>query len=281
MKYKTTTLLLIILLLSTTLQSIAATQPQEPLDDPIPSWTVGESWTYTIYDFSTALNVEGQLMAFDGRIDDMVMTVSSIGSSTKTVDFTGTLDGDFTGHIGTTVGNLLIQADVYPRLSKMSGTIIYNNELQVKHVDAEVVGITLLYTDKLPIPIPYPYRATLTQDYSTSFPLLDFPLYGWKFWSLPDNTITTQIRLGDYFGLATYVLTITQEIPYIPLPFAFFCDSKDTVLVDAGSYDAYHVSLPLFQGLSYHYAPSVGNIIKYNIETENTDFRGELKSYSG
>ena len=253
----------------------------EPLSDPVPTWNIGDSWTYTIHDVTTTFNIQGQLLSFDGNIDEFTWTVSSDSGSYYTLDITGILNGEFQAHLTSMIGSVYISGPVYPKLSRLTGTILFSKDnLEFHSLDAEIIGLTLATTDLLPIPIPFPYKATLDIDSTPDLPLYDFPLSGIKFWSLPATDLTSSIILGDIFHLATFPLSIYTELPFIPLPLAFFCANPSSTNVDAGTFDAYKISIPLYGGVEYYYAPEVKNLIKFDIQADNSDFRGELTSYS-
>ncbi len=45
-------------------------------NDDVPIWSVGDSWTYTINNFTVDYDVSGQKMFMDGKIDDFEWTVA-------------------------------------------------------------------------------------------------------------------------------------------------------------------------------------------------------------
>ena len=68
---------------------------QTLLDDDVPIWNVGDSWTYTINDFTYDYDEGGLKLYFDGNIDDFIWTVADTSGSTYIVDFTAQLSCDF------------------------------------------------------------------------------------------------------------------------------------------------------------------------------------------
>ena len=57
---------LIMIHMSAMATSIPKSQNSITLNDDVPTWNVGDSWTYTINNFAVHYNVSGQKMFMDG-----------------------------------------------------------------------------------------------------------------------------------------------------------------------------------------------------------------------
>ena len=249
------------------------------MDDDVPEWHVGDSWTYTIDDFSVNYQQGGQMIIIDGRIDDFRWTVKDTSGSTYQVEFTGKLNGNYKIYLTSSSLELYVTGTIQSTLTSLTGTIIFTkSDLELRDISGEIKGITFGKISPIPIPLPLPFKITLDGDLSEDFPLFDFPLYVPKFWNLPNIQATMRIKAGGIFGLIQIPVTFYVEYPWTPL--AFYCNDKRNINVEAGTFNAYEISSIFGQFFEYYYAPSVGNIIKIDATLENGGIHGELKSYN-
>ncbi len=247
------------------------------LDDDVPVWNVGDSWTYTIDDFTFDYEVEGTKIYFDGEIDDFTWTVADTSGSTYKVDFTGKLNCVYEIYLSFPSASIYLIGSMKNTLTRMDGTLVFTkSDLQLKDITAEIKGITLAKIYPLPIALPIPFKVTIDGDLSTDFPLFNFPLSSNKFWDLPNIDIVMKMDIGGIFGLIQIPITFTTG--YYWMPFAFHCKNKQSVSVDAGIFDAWEIESTFFDLFRYYYAPEVGNIIKIDATMPNGDVHGELKS---
>jgi len=161
----------------------------------------------------------------------------------------------------------------------------------------------------IPIPtitIPIPARISLNANSNNPFTILDFPLSTGKEWGLPSSTflVDGEIKsiwlnvlnlinkvaglLGKDFIPPVIadllpVIDITDTIEVLDLidifngylerteyPDVFSCSNLETVTVEAGTFDAYNISV--MQGLGYiYYAPELGNILKISGHSINAE----------
>lgn len=152
----------------------------------------------------------------------------------------------------------------------------------------------------IPLPIdriPIPARISLTANSDNPFTFLDFPLSNGKSWGLPSATISVDgeiksiwlnvlkfvNRIAGLLGMELLPPEIAALLPVIDImdtleqfglaeyfneyldmdeyPDVFTCLNQETITVEAGTYNAYNISV--MQGLgNIYYAPEVGNIIK-------------------
>ena len=253
---------------------------QTNFDDPVPTWSNCNSWTYTINDFTVDYDDGSMKVLMDGRIDDFKWTVSDTSGSDYVVDFTGKLTANsFDIYLPLTSFILDVTGSINPSLTRLSGTIIFTkSDLEIKDISAELKGIILAKIAPIPINLPIPFKMTVDSDLSTVFPIFDFPLSDHKFWALPNIDATMNIKAGGLFGIIHFPITFFSSYPFIPL--AFHCKPKIDVTVEAGTFSAYEISSTFFELFEYYYAPSVGNLVKIDATMPNGEVHGELKSYN-
>jgi len=246
-------------------------------DDDVPTWNVGDSWTFTINDFTVDYDESGQKMFMDGKIDDFKWTVTDTSGSSYKVDFTGEITADYEIYLSSPSATLYVTGTFKPTLTHLTGTITFTkSDLEIEDISAEIKGITMATISPIPIPLPIPFKLTLDGDLSTVFPIFDFPLSTLKVWALPDINIEMNVQMGGIFGLINIPVQFSTHYSWNPL--AFWCWSKESITVEAGSFDAWRIASIIGGFFEYYYAPSVGNLIKIDATMPNGNINGELKS---
>ena len=247
-------------------------------DDDVPIWQVGDSWTYTINSFWVNYSYGGRKILMSGRIDDLKWFVSDITSNTYVVEVMGTVSANY--NVEVPVGNLVLKLNgiVGPSVNTLKGTIIFNKaNLHVVDVDATLLGISSVGFYDLPISIPLPIRISANGALSVPFPLFDFPLHILKFWNLPEIDLIGELNFGGIFGLIKIPMTLTRHYDFTLL--AFSCLYMTPIEVGAGTFDAWRIMSLIGGYYEYFYAPSVENIIKFEVNLANGGAQGELKSF--
>ena len=246
-------------------------------NDDVPIWSVGDSWTYTINNFTVDYDVSGQKMFMDGKIDDFEWTVADTSGSTYEVDFTGKLTAEYEISLSSSSMTLNVIGTFKPILTRLTGNIVFSkSDLEIEDIYAEIKGITMAKISPIPIPLPIPFKLVIDGDLSTAFPILDFPLSTLKTWALPDINVEMKAQMGGIFGLIK--IPVTFQTHYSWMPLAFWCWSKESITVEAGTFDAWEISSIIGGFFEYHYAPSIGNLVKIDITMPNGNINGELKS---
>ncbi|UCD14088.1 MAG: hypothetical protein JSW60_01345 [Thermoplasmatales archaeon] len=277
---KTTGIIFCIIMM---LSVVAVAEPTQPMprekitiNDDVPTWNIDDSWTYTINDFTINISKTGKKIFIDGRIDDLKWTVKDTTGDTYRVDFTGNLSAEYEIYTSSPV-TLNVMGNFKPSLTHLTGTIYFTKSgLEIEDVSANIIGITVATISPIPIPLPIPFKLTVDGDLSTVFPLFDFPLHALKSWALPDINVEMNAQFGGIFGLIK--IPITFQTHYSGIPFAFWCWNKQSITVEAGTFDAWKISTIISDYFEYYYAPSIGNLIKLDIDLTNGDVHGELKS---
>jgi hypothetical protein len=250
------------------------------LDDPVPTWTIGNSWTFKLNNFKVNFQSGNLKINMNGKSDDFTWTVSSTSGTEYIVDITGKLAASYLDiYLPLTSSVLHITGSINPALTKVTGNIVFTkSDLEIKDVKAEIKGIAFAKIDPIPIHLPIPFKVSVDADFSTILPVFDFPLHDHKFWNLPAIDITSKIKAGGILGLFKYPITMKTSYSWIPL--AFHCKPKTSVSVQAGTFDAYEITSLLFSIFEYYYAPTVGNIVKIDANMPNGEIHGELVSYN-
>jgi hypothetical protein len=246
--------------------------------DDVPIWQKGDSWTYTISSFYVNYSYGGRKILMNGRIDDLKWIVSDVTDTTYVVSVTGVVSANY--NIEAPVGNLILRVSgiINPSSNTLRGTIIFNKaNLHVVDIDATLLGISSVSFYDLPISIPLPIRITANGGLSVPFPLFDFPLHVLKFWNLPEIDLTGELSFGGIFGLIKIPMTLTRHYDFTLL--AFSCLYQAPIEVGAGTFDAWRIMSLIGGYYEYYYAPSVENIIKFEVNLANGGAQGELKSF--
>ena len=284
MKYKILVSLVIILFL---INIIAVANPASNkfkenkttyMDDPVPTWNEGDSWTYTFSNFTVDYDYYDLKIYMNGRIDNLKWTVVDTSGTDYIVDLTGKITANsYELNVPLSSRIIYISGSIKPLLTRLSGTIVFTkSDLEIKDISAELKGITAAKIGSFFLPLPIPFKITLDGDLSTLLPLFDFPLSDNKYWSLPAITIKSNVKIGGLFGIIKFPFTISTSYSWIP--FAFHCKPKVSVTVEAGIYSAYEIESTFFGIFEYYYAPVVGNIVKIDATMPNGAVHGELKS---
>jgi len=246
-------------------------------NDDVPIWNEGDSWTFTVNDFNVNFTYEGKKTQMDGRIDDFKWTVSDTSGSSYAVDVTGKITGSYETYIPFGSLFLKVSGTIDPTLNRLTGTIIFGKaNLEIEDFNAQVIGITSVSIYPLPIKFLIPIKVTADVDLSTPFPLFDFPIHILKFWNMPEIDITTHVNFGGLFGLFKIPMTVYAHYDWIP--FAFSCLFKESITVEAGTYEAWKIQSLLGGFFEYYYAPAVGNLIKIDVNMPRGGIEGELKA---
>lgn len=247
-------------------------------DDAVPEWKVGDSWTYTADSVVINYDDQGQKVFMNGKIDDFKWTVTDTSDpSYYTVAFTGKLTANYDFIFSLKSVTLHLTGTFKNPFVRLKGTLVFTKDsLKIHEVNVELKGLTMVKIAPLKISLPFPFKLTTHAGFSVDFPLLDFPLSSFNFWSLPTMDVTLQTWMGGIFGIIGF--PITFHVLYSWTPLAFYCQDKRDVTVAAGTFSAYKVTSTIGEFLEYYYAPAVGNIIKIDATLPNGAVSAELKS---
>jgi hypothetical protein len=246
-------------------------------DDDVPEWQVGDTWTYTIDSVIVDYDQSGQKISIDGRIDDFTWKVTDASGDYYTLSISGKLTATYDIYLSSQTLTLHLVGSFKPTLTRLVGTIqLTKSSLQVHDLSIQLKGISSAKINSIPFSIPLFFKLITEGELSDDFPLFEFPLYGLKLWNMPDLQLTMSSTFGGLFGLIQIPFTI--GVHYSWIPFAFICHDKQDVNVEAGTYSAYKITSLIGDYFEYYYAPSAGNIVKFDVILTNGEAHGELKS---
>lgn len=270
--------LLILLSLITTVESTSIEQLDKEstsFDDDVPIWNNGDSWTYSIDSFTVDRSDSSNTFIIEGKIDNFRWTVADTSGSKYKVDFSGKLDATYEFYLAS--AKLSVKGIFNPSLTRLKGSIFFEkSNLEISSFNADIIGITSAIISPIPIPIPIPIRISADGNLDTPMPILDFPLADWKLpWALPEINVVTETKVGGILGIIGVPITFSTHYDWTPL--AFWCLGQESVSVQAGTFDAWEISSIIGDYFQYYYAPSVGNIIKINVDLYTTKLSGQLK----
>jgi hypothetical protein len=273
---------------------------QQLLDDPVPVWDVGDTWTYQVDEINVNFEQDNQTIDVHLEITNLPLEVTDTSGGQYTVTFSTEMTGDLYAHI-VQDGEVF---DIYGTLARsdITGTIYFNSAtLGIAAVEAQIQGRMDLDVKKngdsiLPFFLPIPATIDVNIDLETPYTLLHFPLNTSCFWGLPGTNVSFDGTVQSvWLNIINFVDTLiviflgeenaiippdfkdlfpvldisdvmtefgfTMPMPIPGLPTIFTCFSKENVTVLAGTYEAYNISM--LGGLGYmFYAPEIKNIIK-------------------
>jgi len=269
-------------------------------DDDVPVWEVGDQWIYRINDIDVDFNEDNQSLQIHLEIAELQLDVTDDGGDSYILGFSGKISGtcdagfdfgDGPVRINVTLESTSISGDIK----------IEKTNLGMEEINAFVEGRLIIHVFEqpyveLPFSIPeIPIRGEidLNVDLENSFAILDFPLNTSKIWNLSATNFSVdgEIRsiwlyllnfinkIAAIFGFELLPEEIAGLLPIIDIgdaldevdigntfeipeiPYAFACFNRENITVEAGTFDAYNISI-LGGIASCFYAPEAGNVIK-------------------
>ena len=292
-------ILVIIMLVMCSFSSVAkiniynqSSEKNDPLkmDDDVPTWQVGNYWTYEVDTLNLSLNESGQIFTINFTMNNLNLEVTSTVTDTYVLDVSGKIEGSFLYDDGAgkrLAGNLYF--------TSFSGNIVvHQSDLALKNGNLVLRSIALLrehpFLSTLPFPLPIPLTITFNLENNMPRPFIDFPLFDGKMGFIVESLISANIKVESIVLkiLNIFIPTVPAELFFeqqINLPEIIYNATVENITVKAGMFSAYKIAL--YEGLlgSINYAPGVGNIIKTEAEMNLEDslyfkFYGECKKYS-
>lgn len=291
-------------------------------DDDVPTWNVGDWWTYTIDDINIDIEEENQSIHFHLQIDEFNLTVDDDTGDFYKLDFTAEITGDYAIDIDLGDGPINVTGEIQGRLLAKKATIygymLFNKtDLGMKEFNGTISSRIIINVNEQPYDLPFsipsvpiPAEINLDLDWSVPYTVLDFPFNTSKAWGLPATNISitgtikspwlnlvhfinnilripgimeivagfTGSDLADMQNISDILYDILPiinieyvlneylpignifEIPEIPPPM-LFCNATENITTEAGTFEAYKISILGVLGKMY-YAPGIKNIIK-------------------
>jgi hypothetical protein len=198
----------------------------------IPTWSLGDAWTYTIDPLSFS-NANG---SFSGSIENFQQTVVGMVEDTYAIAITGDITGDITvdGFSGELSGDISGTSQV-----RVSDLAEHTTELHSQGT------ITYMW-------IPFAYEMNLYTSSSPALEIYDFPLHIEEQWQLGSLTTLT----GTFTIEGVYDQSF-NESQWIEETIA--CTQQESITVPAGTFACYKIERSATQSW---YSTEVGNMVK-------------------
>jgi len=218
-------------------------------------WKVGDEWSYTVDDLFVNVDLGNQVLALDGAIDEVTLSVTDDSSSSYQLDFTGKVSADFSFDVLLDATRLKGSGTMTSFNSFQGSLTIGKTDLGISHLEGFLRGIAFIKLEPLPLSLPIPFMVSAEVDLSNPYTILELPFTTGILKYYPSTEITVELTIGGIFGLIKIPFTIEEELP----PIAYRCQGVHEVTVQEGTYDAYQLTA---LGLNYYFAPEAGQIIK-------------------
>jgi PKD repeat protein len=265
-------------------------------------WLMGDTWRYSIDDIAITLNKSGRTFSLHGSIKNLVLTVTNDTDGLYKVNFKGKIKGGFEASFNT----MTLKGHLKRRTMLTGSMVLRQSDLGIKELTTMINGSLVVSAGWIRIPLPF--RLTLETNFNEVCTLLDFPLHEGKEWHIPCGSISVDgeiksiwlhilnfiNKIAELNGQSLFPPEITKLLPivdigdileelgtgnifYLPaIPHVKCIDEKE-ITVEAGTFNAYHISGPM--GGNYYYSPDAGNIIKMSLEIgDYLSLHGELNS---
>jgi len=271
-------------------------------DDDVPTWIVGNTWTYKIDDINVDMEDNKTIHAHLEMEELSLEVVNDIGDSYDLELKPAKINGDYSVYIEQENATIDVEGKLMG--TKIEGNIIFRkSDLGIKEIDVELSGILTVKINELPeglpfsnIPFPIPVPATIdaTIDLGDPYVLIDFPLNTSKMWGLPATnfSLNGEIRsiwlniikfidqIATAFGSPLLPPEISELLPIInikdalemknmsnvfevpEIPFILSCFNQEMIEIP-GVGTFNAYNISIAGGLGkIYYAPEVKNIIK-------------------
>lgn len=287
------------LVLATPSETIMKSKTEvQPLSADVPIWHTGDYWTYKVDTISINFDQDNQTIDLTLSIDQLPLNVTSDSGGYYTLSFSTKASGHGKINVNTEDGTINMTIDFTD--VKISGHVmIEKTMLGIKSIDAQLKGTFQLNIIQLPNSnlsnrhLPIPLTMNVTLDCGNPVSILTFPLDTGMFWNLSATDFTINGKIHSFwlnvihfvnwimgiFGnpilppeleillpvvdikeaLTTFGIGNVFSIPEVPG--IFICNTTENIVVPAGTYDAYNISIIGGMG-SIFYAPAAGNVVK-------------------
>jgi hypothetical protein len=258
------------------------------VDDNVPIWELGDSWTYDINRFQINFSASSALLGLDSAIDDLTLEMIGYSETSYILKLSGKIRGSFQYESGE---GIALKGNLY--FARISGNMYFRqNDLASEKLSIFINGIALLHKHpfQIPISIPIPLKITININQSTPRSFIDFPLYDGKQGFINETGIYANIKFESIFLqiLSLFFADIPNEISYqetFDISMFDYLAKNENLSVGAGTFNSYNISFSWGLFGSIFYAPNVGNYIKAEsvIDIPNQFMiliMGELKSYN-
>jgi len=232
----------------------------------VPTWEVGDSWTYDTHYYQTVRENTTIVAVWDGNleltlevIDDTgdVYTLQGKGKPKGGFDLPGMIDMKTT------------------RISNFDTTVkLYKSNLAIIENEYTFKAILLLTLGPIPLPIPLQMSTYALSKFEPVWELLPFPLYDGKTGYTPQSTLNQTWDMSLFWGIIP-IQSGTNDEAWVGN--ATYECRNESITVPANTYDVYNITSSVNWSEDgedwYHsyYCEDVGNIVKcaYNLDQDD------------
>ena len=237
-----------------------------PVSSTVPTWSVGDSWTYTLDNIDINLTgIEGRAIELKLSTGDITLEVTDVTSDTYVASITSenmdvTFGGLFDFYIED-MDDIEIPTMSFDNIA-IDGQIILDKEnLGIKDINLGLIidlienldNIKDILQLELPgfidILTPYmsiPANIDINIEFDNPYELIQFPLENENIWGLSSNTVTVSIG-GSIESIWLRILNFVNKfVPIVPAEFAQYLPDVDIseVLNDYGIDTNYQIDIP-------------------------------------
>jgi hypothetical protein len=270
-------------------------------DADVPVWEVGDKWTYKIDNISINYYQESQTINLYLAIAELPLTVIDTAGDYYTLAFQTNMSGqgkvytdqgDGPVNISITFTSIALSGNVIIEKSTLGvkeiSASFEKQKFLVDIIDQPYIELPLWLRH-----ISTKITMDITTNYDTPITMLTFPLNAGIFWNSTATNFSINGKIQCFwFKLLNFLNNLAKlfdkeflpseiaallpiidikdalttlgpgnvfQIPAIPN--AFFCLNTENIIVPAGTYEAYNITL--IGGLAQcYYAPTAGNVVK-------------------
>ncbi len=222
-------------------------------------WKKGDSWTFDI----KKVEIEISPLEFYGKISLKAEVIED--SEDYRVKIDGRLYGNFSYY-----SQPPLQISGRFLFNRINGEIYVEKYFSIEKIYFMIRGITLVKIEDFPFPLPVPFKGEVKIDFSSPYPIFDFPVEQKK-WSLNVTNVNVDGYASALFGVINYPIEYTISLGSVEMD----CAGKEIVQTEAGTFEAYKISI--YDIIKIYYSPEIANFVKGNVVFEGINIEAELK----
>jgi hypothetical protein len=243
-----------------------------PVSIQVPTWSVGNSWTYALDNIDIDLSMtEDRAVTLKLSSGDIKLEITDVTSNSYIASLTaGSIDVTFGGmfdfHVED-VENINIPTISFDNI-QLDGEIIFDKEtLGINDINLGLNLDLMENLDNFGIEFPsfaeflrpfmeIPLNIDVNLEFKNSIELLDFPLENDNIWGIPANTITVTIDGSSQSFWLRLINFVNKFIEIVPPDFAKYLPNIDVsdILNDLGIESTYQIDMDEIPAklLAYH-----------------------------
>jgi len=220
-------------------------KPNLFLNDDVPVWETGYSWTY-----NGEINLGDETIPLYLNLNELDIIITDDSGTYYKGIFGGDIDGEFVVEPSLPISIVI---------EELNGDIEFKqSNLGIKNVDIRIDGKPKIGETVLPIPA----EATISISFNPEYALVDFPIFVGKDWIVPSSHISIDIYV-KIFAIMDDTFEFEQDTGSIGLE----CLIKENVTAGGNTFYSYKIT-PIDGGSTrgFYYCPDVGNEVLVEYE---------------